>query len=127
MSPALSTFPGVYGRAPAVSFLIGQIMQKTIEILEVNPAKTGISKTGKPYSITECECIVAAVDGTRKVGVLTLGQKIDATTIKPGVYLGTFDISVNYKDRRIGAEIVSLVPVVKPLSVPSVSTPKVTS
>jgi len=85
-------------------------MQKTIEILEVNPAKTGVGKSGKPYSITECECIVNADDGTRKVGVLTLGQRIDATTIKPGVYLGTFDISISYKDRKIGAEIVSLVP-----------------
>ena len=87
-------------------------MQKTIEILEVNPAKTGIGKTGKPYSITECECIVSDSDGGRKVGVLTLGQKIDASTIKPGLYVGTFDVSVSYKDRKIGAEIVALAPVV---------------
>lgn len=102
-------------------FLIGKIMQKTIEILEVNPAKTGMSKAGKPYSITECECIVSATDGTRKVGVLTLGQKIDAATIKPGLYLGTFDISISYKDRKIGAEIVALVPSVagKPAGSPA--------
>jgi hypothetical protein len=89
--------------------LIGKIVLKTIEILEVNPAKTGVSKTGKPYSITECECIVSAEDGTRKVGVLTLGQKIDPSKVKPGMYQGTFEISVNYKDRKIGAEIVDLV------------------
>lgn len=87
-------------------------MQKTIEILEVNPAKTGIGKSGKPYSITECECIVSDADGGRKVGVLTLGQKIDASTIKPGLYVGTFDVSVSYKDRKIGAEIVALAPFV---------------
>lgn len=99
-------------------------MQKTIEILEVNPAKTGTSKAGKPYSITECECIVNADDGTRKVGVLTLGQKIDATTIKPGLYVGTFDISVSYKDRRIGAEIASLQPVKQaPSSRPAAAAP----
>lgn len=86
-------------------------MQKTIEILEVNPAKTGVGKNGKPYSITECECLVNAADGTRKVGVLTLGQRIDVSKVKPGVYEGTFDISVNYRDRRIGAEIVDLQPV----------------
>ncbi len=85
-------------------------MQKTIEILEVNPAKTGIAKSGKPYSITECECIITDSDGGRKVGVLTLGQKIDASTLKPGLYNGTFDVSVSYKDRKIGAEIVALVP-----------------
>lgn len=32
-------------------------MQKTIDILEVAPPKTGISKAGKTYSITECECV----------------------------------------------------------------------
>lgn len=86
-------------------------MQKTIEILTVNPAKTGISKAGKPYSITETECIVTDADGVKKVGVLTLGQSIDVSTIKPGLYTATFDISVSYKDRKIGANVVSLLPV----------------
>lgn len=98
-------------------------MQKTIEILEVNPAKTGTSKAGKPFSITECECIVNGSDGTRKVGVLTLGRNIDAATIKPGIYLGTFDISVSYKDRKIGAEIVALVPATAAKPVPAGGVP----
>jgi hypothetical protein len=119
LSPALSIYSGAYGRAPAASVLIGKIVQKTIEILEVNPPKTGVGKTGKPYSIVECECLVVAGDGTRKVGVLTLGQKIDASKVVPGLYVGTFDVSVNYKDRKIGAEIVDLVPT--PVAKPSAS------
>lgn len=86
-------------------------MQKTIEILTINPAKTGTSKAGKPYSITECECVVQDADGVRKVGVLTLGSSIDPAKLSPGVYSATFDISISYKDRKIGANVVNLTPI----------------
>lgn len=83
-------------------------MQKTIEILTVNPPKTGVTKAGKPWTMVDCECIVNNPDNTRSVGVLLLGRKIDATKVIPGVYVGTFDIVVDYKTRKIGAEIVDL-------------------
>ncbi len=86
-------------------------MKSMIDVLAVNPPKTGVSrKTGNPYSITECECIVTAADGSRKVGVLTLSKELDGK-VQPGQYEATFDISVAYDTRKIGAQVIALVPV----------------
>lgn len=83
-------------------------MKSILEILAVNEPKTGVSKkSGQPYSITECECIVTASDGTRKVGVLTLSKLLDGK-VSPGKYEATFDLSVDYRDRKIGAQVVDL-------------------
>lgn len=86
-------------------------MQKTINIIQVNAPKSGIGKTGKPWTMTDCECIVRGSDGVAQVGVLLLGKTIDASKVVPGDYVGTFDIAVDYKTRKIGAEIVDLQPV----------------
>lgn len=94
-------------------------MHKTIEIFQVNDPKTGIGKTGKAWSMTECECIVNSADGKRAAGVLLLGRGIDASKVVPGLYVGTFDIGIDYKTRKIGAEIVNLQPFVAPKSSPS--------
>ena len=99
-------------------------MQKTITVIQVNAAKTGIGKTGKPWSMTECECIVKGADGVSQVGVLLLGKAIDPLKITPGDYVGTFDITVDYKTRKIGAEIVDMQAVTAARPAPAAATVK---
>jgi hypothetical protein len=85
---------------------------KHLEILFVNPPKTGVNAKGKPWSMTEAECIVRDADGVPSVGVLLFGRNMDPTKVSPGHFTADFDLEVGYKDRKIGAVVTALHPVV---------------
>lgn len=85
---------------------------KALEILFVNPAKTGVNAKGKPWSMTEAECILRDSEGTPAVGVLLFGRNMDPSKVTPGQYTAEFDLEVGYKDRKVGAVVVALHPVV---------------
>jgi len=92
---------------------------KTLEILFVNPPKTGVGKTGNAWSMTECECIIRDAENRPSVGVLLLSRTMDASKVVPGLYNAVFDLEVGYKDRKVGAVVTELVPLaaVKPAPV----------
>lgn len=115
VNKAISALLSPYRRAPAASISLGQnLMKSVIEILAVNAPKTGVSKrSGNAYSITECECIVTRSDGTKQVGVLTLSKALEGKA-SPGKFEATFDINVDYRDRKIGAMVVDLLPLNAP-------------
>lgn len=92
---------------------------KALEILFVNPPKTGVNAKGKPWSMTEAECILRDAEGVPSVGVLLFGRTMDATKVTPGQYTADFDLEVGYKDRKIGAVVVALHPVVSKPVTPS--------
>lgn len=91
---------------------------KALEILFVNPPKTGVSAKGTKWSMTEAECILRDADGAPSVGVLLFGRNMDPTKITPGQYTAEFDLEVGYKDRKIGAVVTALHPVVVPRVAP---------
>lgn len=83
-------------------------MQSVLQILHVAPPRTGVTAKGKPWRMVDAECIVTRADGSQQVGVLLLPKELEA--VKPGHYLGTFDLSIDFRDRRVGAQIVNLQP-----------------
>lgn len=88
-------------------------MKSVIDVLQVNEPKTGVGKNGKPYSITECECVVTRADQSRFVAVLTLSKDLEGK-VSPGQYEASFDLVASWRDRRLTAEIVSMEPVRRP-------------
>lgn len=83
---------------------------QVIEILFVNPPKTGTTAKGTKWSMTEAECIIRSSEGVPSVGVLLLGRDMDGTKLTPGTYTAIFGLEVGYKDRKIGAVVTELVP-----------------
>lgn len=83
---------------------------KTLEILFVNPSKSGTTVKGTKWTMTDAECIIRHPEGKPEVGVLTLGRNMDVTKVVPGLYTALFDLEVGYKDRKIGAVVTELVP-----------------
>lgn len=89
-------------------------MQALIQIIKVNDARSGVSKTtGKPWTMQDAECLLLADDGSpQHVGVLTLPRSMTGDTApKPGTYTGTFALQSSLRDRRIEAVLTGLTPV----------------
>ena len=86
-------------------------MQSLIQILKVNEARSGTSKTtGKPWTIQEAECLLLKDDGTvDQVAVLTIPRDL-LGKVTPGTFIGAFALGANYKDRRVEAQLVGLQP-----------------
>lgn len=86
-------------------------MQALIQIIKVNEARTGVSKTtGKPWTMQDAECLLLADDGSpQHVGVLMLPRNLtgDASP-KPGTYTGSFALQSSLRDRRIEAVLTGL-------------------
>lgn len=94
-------------------------MQALIQIIKVNDARSGVSKTtGKPWTMQDAECLLLADDGSpQHVGVLMLPRSMTGDLApKPGTYTGTFALQSSLRDRRIEAVLTGLtaVPVRKP-------------
>lgn len=84
-------------------------MQSLLQILVVNPVKSLPGRDGKPpFEIQDAECLLLNEDGSPgKVGVLRVPRDLRAT-IKAGVFMGSFGLDADYKNRQIGAVLVSL-------------------
>lgn len=88
-------------------------MRKKIQVLS-SETISGISKkSGKPYALTICQCVVHAVkeDGTASVQVGELMLPMGMAEPHAGEYFADFEISINRDDKRIGAQLVALTPV----------------
>ena len=89
-------------------------MQHTsvIQVLKLNePNKGTSSKTGRPYDIQDCECILFDGDGqVAQVGVLTIPNDLRGK-VEPGMYTGSFVMRADRQTRRIGSVLVGLTPV----------------
>lgn len=86
-------------------------MHSIIQILKLNDPKTGTSaKTGKPYDMRDCECILLNEDGTvGQVGVLQIPKALrDIADV--GTFHGTFALQADFQTRKIGAILTGLTP-----------------
>lgn len=86
-------------------------MNSYLQILVVNELKKGTSKkTGNPYEIQDCECVMLDDAGQpTKVGVLMLSKNMMAEKApKPGVYTGTFEMVSDMMTRRLTSQLVGL-------------------
>lgn len=66
-------------------------MANILEILMLD-VKTGVSKAGKPYTLTEAHCLLRNEDGSPAGVGRTLLDKSVAETAKPGLYLCSFGL-----------------------------------
>jgi hypothetical protein len=81
-------------------------MEVKIQVVAVE-TKEGISKkSGKPYSMVVCQCVVASGD---KVNVGELVLPKDHPPVVPGEYDATFTVQVGF-DKRIGGVVEKLTP-----------------
>ena len=89
-------------------------MQHTsvIQVLKLNNPITGTSsKTGRPYDIQDCECLLLDESGqVSQVGVLTIPNELRGK-VEPGIYAGTFSMRADRQTRRIGSVLVGLTPI----------------
>jgi hypothetical protein len=90
-------------------------MQSLIQILKVNEARSGVSKSsGKPWTIQEAECLLLKDDGSvDQVGVLTVPREL-VGKVAVGTFMGSFALAASYRDRRIEAVLTGLQPYAKP-------------
>jgi hypothetical protein len=88
-------------------------MKQKLTILS-SELKAGIGKkTGSPYSMTICQCVVADSEtGEIKVGELTLPKEHE--TPLPGDYEAEFKIGIDYQTKKIGGLLVALKPLGRP-------------
>lgn len=86
-------------------------MQSILQILKVNELKKGVSrKTGNPYEMQDCECLILNDDGSiDQVGVLPLPKDL-REKVAPGTYIGSFAMRPDMQTRRIGAVLTGLQP-----------------
>jgi len=83
-----------------------------IQVLKLNdPIKGTSSKTGRPYDIQDCECILFDEAGeVGQVGVLTIPNELRGK-VAPGMYTGSFSMRADRQTRRIGSVLVGLTPI----------------
>ncbi len=87
-------------------------MTSLIQILKLNEPRTGVGKTGKPWTMQEAE--VALLDDAgeiQQVGGLLLPRDMtgDKAPAK-GVYVGSFALEADYKTRKVVAVLTALTP-----------------
>lgn len=89
--------------------LKGLNMKQNIQILS-SELKSGTGKkSGQPYSMTICQCVVTDTEsGEIKVGELTLPK--DHETPAPGIYEAEFKIGIDYQTKKVGGVLVALRP-----------------
>lgn len=90
-----------------------------IQILKLNEVRSGKSqKTGKDYSMQDCECALLADTGVlEQVGVLQLPKEMMGEHApQPGIYLGSFALRAGMQDRKIAAVLTGLQPYTVPKS-----------
>lgn len=96
-------------------------MQHTsiIQVLKLNdPIKGTSQKTGRPYDIQDCECLLLNESGTvEQVGVLTIPNDLRGK-VEPGTYMGTFSLRADRQTRRIGSVLTGLTPITSGASTP---------
>jgi len=90
-------------------------MQSILQILKINDPKTGVSKkTGNPYDMQDCECLLINDDGSvGSVGVLQVPKSL-RDVVKVGTFTASFALQAGFQDRRIGAVLTGLIPLNKP-------------
>lgn len=81
-------------------------MQKRIQVLFAETRSGRSKKSGNDYSMTVCQCVL--LGEKPQVGELVLPK--DHAVPAAGQYDATFELAVDF-DKRIGARVVSLVPV----------------
>lgn len=86
-------------------------MQSIIQILKINELRKG-AKDGREWQMQDAECLLLKDTGeVDQVGVLQLPKELRGDSApKPGVYLGSFGLRPNMRDRRIEAVLVGLQP-----------------
>lgn len=79
-----------------------------IQVLVVQPIKSGTSKNGKPYQLQEVDCIALDEHGEAlQVGVLSLPNSL-LGTITVGTYSPVYGMRVDFQTRKISPSIVGL-------------------
>lgn len=82
-----------------------------IKVIKVNDVRKGVSKrTGNPYEMQDCECLLLAEDGTPStVGVLMIPKDLTGKVVS-GDYAASFTLGTD-QERRIVARVTELRPV----------------
>lgn len=82
-----------------------------IQVIKVNDQRSGVSKkTGNPYSMQDCECMLLDEAGApSSVGVLMIPKDLMGK-VQPGTYAASFTLGTD-QERRIIARVVQLTPV----------------
>lgn len=81
-------------------------MKARIQVLHVETKKGVGKKSGQPYEMDVCQCVVHGE--TLQVGELVLPK--DHPKVTPGMYEGSFGVSVDM-NKRIGGVLISLTPI----------------
>ena len=93
-------------------------MKQKIQVLS-HELKAGIGKkSGSPYSMIICQCVVTDSEtGEIRVGELTMPKDVEAPA--PGEYEAEFKIGVDFQTKKIGGLLVALRPLPRPEAKPS--------
>lgn len=82
----------------------------------INILKVGVLQDkkweGREYQVQEAECLLLDQDQQfQGVGVLRLSEEFRKNPPAVGIYQASFALVASPKDRRIGAQVIGLVPV----------------
>lgn len=99
-------------------------MQANTNIVKVDYVETrkGVSKTGKAYEMTVCQCMVdlPQEDGTMKKSAAELVLPKDHPVISEGIYVAHFGVSIS-QDKKMGGRVTMLTPAPKNIQNPAAS------
>lgn len=85
-------------------------LKQVLEILSAKNKSDVGKKSGKPYSMNVCQCVVTDGEtGDIQVGELAIFDEISKLPA-PGLYEAEFKIGVDFQTKKIGGVLVGLTP-----------------
>ncbi len=81
-----------------------------IQVHGLQPVQSGKTKTGRDFTMQKASCQFLDADGVAmQVGILRI-PAADVGKLKPGIYMPTFGLRIDYQNNEVAPTLLSLTP-----------------